>query len=374
MKFSPNQWKGKFEGAPDFFAPNLSKPGRRTSPIRGKPTNRSAPQHTQPSVPPLFAGQGTTFNPPPMPPPPPRPTFTEPNRPSSASSANPAKFAPEDWQNTFSDPNWAYPATEASPRRESAAPKRPKAVPRKPTAPVIDLTEESNDKENTPKQTKPRYHAFAEDASAENSDAMDIDSTTPPKEEPKKPSPVHRSGHRPIPSVGSDGGIRISDIGKVAPLAPGTNGEGLSGLGDIQNTVPFLSKPSDMHPIKTTAPQGFVYPTVPIPPAAPAVVNDASFTEYARRIEFYVRSFWEFNQTMLKHFEARQAQLQALQPGWLQKLGEPTEKMGFAGYMKTLEEDERAREHWKTGCEKHRKCMLKFKEVRQRAIREKQHK
>ncbi|KAF2204542.1 hypothetical protein GQ43DRAFT_153254 [Delitschia confertaspora ATCC 74209] len=380
MKFSPNEWKGKFEGTPDYFAPNMSKgtTGKsRMSPSRGRSTNRSAtnqPSNSRtqppPPPPPVFS----------MPPPPP-PLNTKPDaRPASASAPQSAKFAPEEWQQTFKEATWAMPVPETSPRRAPVPTKRPKAVPRKDNSDVSP--------------NKPKYQAFAEDAANSDGDAMDVDTDYFPPPDPKpsstKPPPTHKS----VPSMGSEGGIPIptgpaassayiastplfdaftGGLKNTEPFLPRTNGEGLGGMGDVASSLPFKSGASNTHPTKLMVPEKHKYPDYPKAPAPPPTLNLDKPTreQYLRDMATYFGFFRKWNKEMLKQFDAREDQLERkLDRNWLTNVGEKTTTMGFDSYMKTVEEDERARAHWQLGCEKHKNTMLAFKEFRLKTTRE----
>lgn len=103
----------------------------------------------------------------------------------------------------------------------------------------------------------------------------------------------------------------------------------------------------------------------------------------------YVAAFHRFNGEMLAHFEARQAMgLKLVEAGvkCLEAVGEPgstssaknggdnggdndgdiSPGTGFLSYAQAVKEDERVREHWSYGCEKHGEAVRRFEGVRER--------
>lgn len=386
LKFSPSEWNGKFEGKPDYFAPNPQKGSSnkgRTSPSRGRPPQRTAtirnPASGQSQPPPMspFTQPQTSGMPPPPPGPPPNAQAAFP--PANPSTSHSAKFAPEDWAETFKEPSWAYPSKETSPRRGSTATKRTNAN-RKPS--VVDV----NGKAGQGEKTKTKNQAFAEDAINGDEDAMDLDDTPPLK--PAKAGPVP-SGAPPLSPPKSNGignaAARngnastsnppkaptgafngLSGLAAVEPFLPSSNG-GLGGLGDLKDTLPFKSQPSNSHPTKSSTAQKLKFPQVPAAPAVPAKITQESVGSYFSQMEIYVRQYKAYNATLTKHFIARNEELENLDERCIHQRGETTQKLGFASYLKKMKEDEGVMEAWKVAQEWHIKALEQCAEVRNKA-------
>ncbi|KAF2274715.1 uncharacterized protein EI97DRAFT_421899 [Westerdykella ornata] len=391
VKFSPGEWQGKFEGNPDYFAPKGQK---ATSPTRGRPSTRTTAQRSQYAnksqpPPPMPAFAVPPF--PNMPPPPPPPLNTQ--------TTSSMKFSPEKWAGTFQSPHFAMPQPpkETSPRRGSNVTKKPKANARKAAAAAAAAAtaaaSSSTSVDSEPEGRKAKYQAFAEEA---NDDAMDIDSTTPPPGTPIRfatptggatssplasvptPSASVPNGPTPngtahAPQIGPDGppaaGLNgLSGLRNVEPLAP-SNGAGLSGLDDLGDTLPFPSRASNAHPTKPNSAQKLKYPTVPSAPAVPAKLDDISVRTYLTQMERYVQIYREYNKTMTKHFLSREAELESLDEHFILHRGETTTKLGFASYMRKLEEDEKVMETWKLAQEMHMQAMQKCEEVRNKTMK-----
>jgi hypothetical protein len=365
-----------------------------------------------------------------MPPPPPPPLNTQTGLPNGTSSApHSAKFAPEAWQDTFKTPqfaipqnakftkeawvetfqtpDWAIPqpAKETSPRRGSAATKRPKASIRKP--PTVPNTAPGDAQ---PEGPRPKYQAFAEEATNGDADAMDIDNAeaverpsplkttsdrtfkpgTPIKfsdSAQAEPSPPH--GKKPTtadsalpngvatasssasgaqPTSGLNG---LTGLRNVEPLAPSANGAGLGGLGDLQDTLPFPSKASNTHPTKPNSAQKLKYPKIPGAPQPPPVLNEASVKNYFTLMEIYVRHYIEYNRTMTSHFDGRNAELDnKLDKHFIGNRGETTNGIGLASYMRKMKEDQEILGTWKLAHEMHLQVMQKCEEVRNKTVKQ----
>lgn len=257
--------------------------------------------------------------------------------------------------------------------------------------------------------TKNPWQAFAEDATNGDVDAMDID-TTPPVENstglskgvnqtykagnpitfspsatrtaPSSPKGQRtgrpRAGTLPNGNVSTSPAVKEKATGagldglpglkSVEPLLPIANG-GLSGLGDLKDTLPFKSKSSNMHPTKANTAKKLQIPTVPVAPAAPDKVTRESAKIYFEAMGQYCKSYRDFNRTMTRHFSAREAELEDLEQSFVSQRGETSKKMGFKSYMERLHEDEGVMEAWKIAQEYHRGTMRKCEEVRNRTIK-----
>jgi curved DNA-binding protein CbpA len=374
MKFSPSDWHGKFEGEPDYFAPNMQKGAAnkgRTSPTRRRP------QHFDTEWDPARGEM-----PPPPPGPPPNVQTTFPNVPESANHS--AKFAPEAWAETFKEAHWAYPQKtgETSPRRGTATAKRSNPV-RKPSGTLDSTTGAARQK------AKPKYQAFAEDA--ENVDAMDIDSESPPTPETKTVPPTSGvpnlsqstklSGSGTVPnendaatpaataakptSPGLDG---LDGLANVAPFLP-TN-DGLAGLDDLKNQLPFASEASNAHPTKPTAAQKLKFPTVPRVPPVPISLDPTSIELYFTQMEGYIRQYRQWSAEITNHLAARDVELEDLDDQFIRQRGERTNKFGFASYLQKMKEDEGVLETRRYAQELHIKALEQCEGIRNKAAKQ----
>lgn len=394
MKFSPGAWSGKFEGKPDYFAPQKGNTSRgRTSPSRGRSTQRTGSDKqtfsgpSQPSPGPSPFSQSFTQMPPPPPGPPPLNTQTAvPNRRDSAPHT--AKFTPDAWVETFKESSWAYPlptqSKETSPKRASAASKRSNPARKNSAAPESSVNVDSQS------ERKPKYQAFAEDV--HGGDAMDVDEDSPLMEK-TKPAPAFAStassakaktngtGMVPngtntatssLPSADkrSAPGLNglAAELGNVAPFLPATNG-GL-GLDELKDSLPFQSGASQNHPTKSNTAQKLKNPEVPLAPTVPAKLDLASTTDYLSRMESYVRQYRKWNQSMLSHFVAREAELNDLEDRFVHQRGETTNKIGFPGYLVRMKADEEVMETWKVGQEMHMTAMMACQDVRNKTMKQ----
>ncbi|KAF1969551.1 hypothetical protein BU23DRAFT_237037 [Bimuria novae-zelandiae CBS 107.79] len=400
MKFSPGAWTGKFEGKPDYFAPQKGGPSRgRTSPSRGRPAQRPGTDkqnfsgQSQPPPPPSSFAQSSTQvpGPPPGLPPGHQPYAPPLNTQTTFSSGNnsaphTAKFDPDAWTGYFKEPSFAYPVTtqtkETSPRRTSAAPKRPNPARKGSVVPESSATKEDQS------ERKPKYQAFAEDVGG---DAMDVDedspslgksktapasasaaapenakatgATTAPNGTATAPSPASADK---APAPGLDG--LAAELGNVAPFLPATN-RGL-GLDELKDTLPFKSGASHNHPTKPNTAQKLKNPEVPIAPKVPTKLDPASTNDYFGRMESYARQYRKWNQKMLSLFAAREEELNDLEERFVHQRGETTNKIGFAGYLARIKEDEEVMETWKIGQELHISAMMKCQDVRNKTMKQ----
>lgn len=387
LKFSPGAWGGKFEGKPDYFAPQKGSTNKgRVSPSRGRPAQRAgtdqqaASGQSQPPPPPSPFSQPFAQMPPPPPGPPPLNTQT--TFPSGSDSApHTAKFAPEQWAETFKESNWAYPVPsqtkETSPRRASAPTKRPNVARKGSVVP-----ESSSNADDKPER-KSKYQAFAEDVSG--GDAMDVDEEVPSFAKAKSvpgfasaagtdkanvpgPSNMPNGTATSIPPAPTEkahvAGLNgfATELGKVAPFVPPTNHS--LGLDELKDTLPFKSEASQNHPTKPNTAQKLKNPEVPMAPTVPAKLDKDSVDEYFSRMEGYVRQYRKWTQSMVGHFAAREEELLDLNDNFIHQRGETTNKIGFPGYMAREKEDEAVMETWKVGRELHISAMMKCQEVR----------
>jgi hypothetical protein len=235
---------------------------------------------------------------------------------------------------------------------------------------------------------------------------MDIDSATPPVEKPQPPStdtdrtfkpgtpiifgspqtaqaspqaqtapaasklPNGSATAPPLttkakPSSGLNG---LEGLTNVEPFLPTTDG-GLSGLGDLADTLPFKSKASSSHPTKPNTAQKLKYPPIPVAPAPPTTLDEPSTRQYLRNMNTYIKLYREYSKTMTTHHASREAELESLDDDFCLLRGETSKKIGFAGYINRVKEDQAALEAWKLGMEMHSKALRQCEEVRNKTMR-----
>ena len=115
---------------------------------------------------------------------------------------------------------------------------------------------------------------------------------------------------------------------------------------------------------------------VPKPPAEPQKLSKTSWLAHAAAFGEYMKSFHNFNSTLLQHFETREQQAQAQMAGgmgWLEATGDTSGRLtvptGFGNYMRGVKEDEKVREAWTLAWEKHTDAIRGFEKVRDRVRR-----
>ncbi|RMZ73801.1 Meiotically up-regulated [Pyrenophora seminiperda CCB06] len=375
IKFSPSDWHGKFEGSSSYFAPNMQKGAStkgRTSPTRGRAPQRNAAERSaftsQPmGQPPVSSFRQTQSHsiPPPPPGPPPGLHFAAPPPGPPPMAAHATTFSPQDWQGTFKDANWVYnEPKETSPRRPSEATKRPKAS-RKASVQKNGASKTQDQQD----ASRPKYQAFAEEAANGDADAMDIDPEPPASPEPiKRGSRTAPTSPRPMPNGSAAGGLNGLGEDLLPPLVdPQANG--LGGMSNIRDALPFASEASKSHPIKPNAAKGLRYPDVPIAPPPPTKLDLSSADDYFNRMEAYVKSYRKYSAVLTSHFAARSAEMEDLDGHFVHNRGETTKKIGFASYLAKMEEDEGVIETWKVAQERHITALHQCAEVRNKTMK-----
>lgn len=385
--FSPEGWNGKFGGAPDYFAPpptsgkkSASPSRRRGTGLRAGMTRTSSPGRSAESVPPVATASADGGE----------------QEPQSASSG--PTFSQEEWAKHFKEPSWVLPQQGVP----TSPAKGPKASSRK--------ASKSNVKSGVPgargaqtaagmeKDQAPA--ARAEAAPFDEGDAMDIDSEPPPHaseqaydgastevnnaaKEPRpysvpppdwrKPPEANPNGNQhPPPAPETDTNLNtnlntnLDDLSHVEPLARPAHPEGLRNLNDLSSTLPFQSAPANS--TFDPSPRLLQLPTQPKVPEPPTKLTKASWIAYTTVFGAYARAFHNFNATMLEHFSARESQAQSqINDGdaWLMTTGERSAGSGWGSYLRECREDERVREAWVLGCERHKEAVEGFEKVRE---------
>lgn len=380
-KFSPDGWNGSFTStaAPDYFA----AAGRRPSPGRRAPSSRGQGRAATADVPPSSSNSNTPNE---MgPPPPPTSTYTSPSD---------VKFNEEQWKDTFKDPSWTMPPASANGGTSSKTPSRKGSRLRTTTSADGVAGDGSKEQphvvDGDEVRGKPDFGV-----SVDEGDAMDID-TPPPGHEigqgassskeprlyavpksswreqaeqkqqtagPRKGSARHRKQNTE-PSLKTN----LDDLSHVEPIAQ--NADGLKNLADLSSTLPFQSSATPSRATQSAEPQKLQTPPIPRVPTPPNRLTKGSWHTYALSFATYVEAYHAFNKTMLAHFDAREKQASARLlggSGWLEAIGGDTSSsLGFASYWKGVQEDEKVRETWNIGCEKHLEAVRQFDELRER--------
>lgn len=376
VNFSPSDWHGKFTGKPEeHFEP----PPRHTNVSRGRasPTKRPFSPLKQ-----AYPAPSTERSPIPngdshVPPVPPQPSHQE------TYSAD--KWAPYFKPGTL---NWPPPppptgnAVQGASRKRPITPsrrgsrnvfKRP-AVPKPASvAPAVDDAGDDSASSNV---------GSVSGQSSGNSSAMDLDtSTTPPGGKaaeseqhansvtPRPPVPPRPTGPS-HPHIQDDDQLSLGNLKNVAPFAP--NQDGIIDLNDLATALPFDSKPSTKLP-RTSSPIPPQQLSLPNPPKAPPVpdkLTQSSWNSYIAAMRAYMFEWNAYNTKMLNHFNERQTSAIEMmkKPEWIGAVGEGTGNWGYKKYMRGVEEDFRVREHWDVSWERHRECMARLGEVRDRVL------
>lgn len=82
-----------------------------------------------------------------------------------------------------------------------------------------------------------------------------------------------------------------------------------------------------------------------------------------------MRSYRDYNKTMMAHFAAREAELEGLDEHFTLNRGETTKGLGFSSYLKRMKADEEVMETWKVAQEMHIHALRQCEEVRNKALR-----
>lgn len=376
--FSQEEWSGKFtgNGAGDFFAVPLPT-GRKPSPVkRGSSRDTARPLHSQTSR--VFAHDTAAqmaFSATPI-------DGSAKTAPVPPPSVGEAGFSADIWKDSAFDfgPAGSRPASRSEtgsrrPSRTSA--KIPSTAAKPATVQSVDESEE----------------VFGKPASTTGAtvagDAMDIDPTPPSvfspiyanNKEPRlyavPPSHWRQSHAAPTPtssewqsSSGSGRQASGSLQANLDDLAQTLNGDvdGLNGLGDIRSTLPFTSKASSTSPVKSFKPRTLPLPPMPRSPETPQKLTRASWAVYCKAMAAYLSAFHVFNKTLLEHFQGRLVEEDILVQAGIRAL-EASGQGGGAGilsYGQAVKEDERVRECWNIGHEKHYEAIKVFEGVKQR--------
>ncbi|KAK4948945.1 hypothetical protein LTR10_012318 [Elasticomyces elasticus] len=408
--FTPEGWEGRFTASGDYFAPptgtgkgersggvggrkGSGSPGKRMRSERGlRSTNSSlhVPSTTPMGMPPPLS-----------------------HSPSAASAAGESdggvKFPKEHWEKTFKDASWSWPPPPPPGLPASLA---GRGAPRVPGRKGSKRSEKGQQAEQFGEERVEQEESpVGGGVGAGDEDAMDIDSTPPAakhqtqqeSEKVGEGTPTMQNGngngkearmYAVPPSAwrqsqtnghaasnrGSGGGANgnlktnLDDLAHVEPLARTTNSAGLGSLSDVHDTLPFTSEASTTIP---TQDDGEPMPATPMPaipkaPEPPTKLTKQSWHAFAANFGAYLQAFHAFNTSMIHHFAAREQSAQDLlgvgNLKWLESAGDTVGggSAGFGTYLQGVKEDERVRELWGLGCERHADAIRGFGAVRER--------
>ncbi|KAH8680887.1 hypothetical protein BX600DRAFT_504636 [Xylariales sp. PMI_506] len=168
----------------------------------------------------------------------------------------------------------------------------------------------------------------------------------------------------------------FSDFKKVEPIADPIP-TGLQSFADMKTTLPFESRPSEHmpHDIGQPAAAPLEFPTAPVAPRLPPTMavsgirpSHGQWRKYFQEFCIYEEKWETFNQKVLTHFSARQAEYSKR----CQKHGR-TWLDGVPGvdsasiYLTELEQDQEVRRQWIKACEDHQTRIREFLKFRDRA-------
>ena len=379
--FSPSAWTGEFTGSREYFTPMPRKDTsrQRTSPTRNtraQQTRNTPRQSPQPAAQPAEAPFANHDVP-------------QTQKEDSAIPPTQSKFSAEEWANKLNAEVFKFP-----PPPNGAPP--PKGTFAKPKSPIKakSTTQRSNvpkpvsvadESEQRAAEIQPEAPPIAVE---EDYVAMDIDSPmqeteqpAPPATEPrniavepnrpdwreptteKKPSRFTRrsAGVSQTRAASNSLRVNLSPLQNVAPFAPSS--EGLSDLADLSTTLPFDSRPAT--DLKPTPAQNLSIPNPPKPPLAPTNPTKPSWERYLLEMGGYMHEWDKFNKLMLQHFNERQKLVdQNPATTWMRTFG----SRGYENYMQGVQEDFRVRQHWEVAWEKHKQCVVKLGEVREKVL------
>ncbi|KAI7603012.1 hypothetical protein KC346_g12087 [Hortaea werneckii] len=400
-QFSPEGWNGEFKGSPDYFSSSTQPSARKaSSPFRRDKANlrSSAARNASAST----SRHGSVSDMPPPPPPPPQkaPSSSdeEPQQQrqsQDAPSGGPA-FSKEEWEKHFQEPSWAWPPPPQPPSPSKVSAAKSRGSKKAGKAAKAGNNGQSQAFEDS-------IDANAEPYGVED-DAMDID--TPPTSKPAEASQAETdpskeprlysvppsqwrqqqhaqvNGHgRPSSSRGVSGEeadlkTNLDDLANVEPMTKGPE-DGLKNLSDLSSTLPFQSQPSAAPPRQSFEPQKLTIPPIPKAPEQPSKLTRQTWQTFAHSFGDYLQAYHHFNSIMLQHFTSRESHDQsrfADGTAWLEAVGDPAGMtpngpIGFGSYLQGVREDERVREAWNLGCERHTEACKGFEKVRERVKR-----
>ncbi|KAK3621708.1 hypothetical protein LTR22_025093 [Elasticomyces elasticus] len=411
--FTPEGWEGTFTASGDYFAPptgtgkgeRTSAGGRKGS---GSPGKRMRSERGLRSTNSSLNVPSASSTPMGMPP----PLSHSPGGGSAAGESDGGvKFPKEHWEKTFKDASWSWPPPPPPGLPASLA---GRGAPRVPSRKGSKRNEKGQQAHVEEEQVEQEESPVGGGVGAGDEDAMDIDSTPPAakhqtQQESEKNiegTPTTQNGtakearmYAVPPSAwrqsqtnghaasnrssggGANGSLKtnLDDLAHVEPLARTTNSAGLGNLSDVHDTLPFTSEASTTIPAQDDAENlpATPMPAIPKAPEPPTKLTKQSWHAFAANFGAYLQAFHAFNTSMIHHFAAREQSTQDFlgvgNMKWLESAGDTMGGggggVGFGTYLQGVREDERVRELWGVGCERHAEAVRGFGGVRERVRR-----
>ncbi|KAG8528181.1 uncharacterized protein KY384_007098 [Bacidia gigantensis] len=298
------------------------------------------------------------------------------------------KWSAEDWERRFGVHTFDIPASgpnsRATSRKRSGTPKSSSLNNLRRTAfrssgfqpTVADDSDEPSASEPPPTESLNRSTNNSRTSNASDGSAMDIDSTPPASSNSKpvktgqaSPLGTHRDSQStvtasPPKTNGDSQRLNLGDFRHVAPFA--TNQSGLNGIGDLNDFLPFESRPSPIRPDFTKCTKPLELPKPPKAPSPPQTLNDETWNTYVEKMNWYLFHWNSFNQNMILLFQQRQEDRREIGPSWIVQMGGDCE-----AYLECLKEEEKARKWWDVATDYHKESMTNLKNVRERVLKAK---
>lgn len=384
-KFMPTDWEGKFSSDANFFTPVPGASAGRSTRARSSPARRATPPRSGNKEPNPSGLQGGTQH---------APTpFAE------------AKFSADKWsealfKEAFVPPDEIARSNQVN-RDRGKSPKKGARVTLKRTTvpkPASVVGENTPESQATYATTEKASHAADESVVPE---AMDLDESPTPDQQKQRSQteprtynvdinrPVFESKAKPEPDNQAKENntkiktpLNLDELQNIAPFTS-TNHDGLGDLQDLSTTLPFPSQASNgIKASNDSVEKPFRLPHPPQAPVAP--LRNCNLNNWERYIGEMGGYMWEWNKfsnKMLRYFNERQVTFETgLNPRWISCVGDggdvtatdnvllakDTQQGGYAAYSAMLEEDHFARLHWDDANNKHRVCIQKLGEVREK--------
>ena len=271
-------------------------------------------------------------------------------------SPQPVKYSAEDWKKTFKDPSWVWDPDAARTSSPGKAESRPTS--RSNSSSTRKGSRVANKiPVNAPKPVSVADEVEEAASQAQPVDEMDVDSTPPATNNVPGPAPTQNPRVYPV----NTSQLRQNDTG-ISPSEPKASPSG----GTFNVRLDDLTEAVDPQPPPT---DNLNLPSLPRAPSTPTKLTLPSWQAYCNLFSTYLSKFDTFNNTLLSHFATRQQNAQSLIKSGvraLEAVGEGSGAEGWRSYSRGVREDERVREHWVLGCERHTVAVQEFEGVRER--------
>lgn len=164
--------------------------------------------------------------------------------------------------------------------------------------------------------------------------------------------------------------VNLDDLRHTEPFA--RNNDGLKDLGDLGSSLPFASKASSTMPTQMPRPMSYLQQSTPLPnpPESPTKLTRTSWETYYQKFATYLVAFHIWNKTYLQHFATCEKEAEDRIKngcGWLAQSGDTVDGLGgFGSYLRSLKNENQARETYGVGRDRHLEAVEKFDKVRER--------